>query len=391
MSGAGTENNKIIGNYIGTDVSGTADVGNTGYGVGIRWGASNNAIGGTKKNEGNVISANGSGGVSIGLGGSNGNKIQGNLIGTTAKGKDALGNGASGIIIFLEAVDNLVGGDEKHAGNVIAYNGGSGVLIDNNDLSLRNKVSRNSIFGNDLIGIDLSVNSSWPYTDGVTPNDPGDVDTGPNNLQNFPVLASAVISKGKTKVTGTIDTPDPESIVIEFFANTESDPSGHGEGEEYLGTVSPNSTGEFEVKLPKVKSGTFISATATDAEGNTSEFSENIEALRPGELPKELAESENKSLKTPEEFDLSQNFPNPFNPTTKITYCIPEDENIIVTLVNLSIYDALGREVAVLVNDQKSPGYYEVSWDASTLPSGVYFYKLTAGSFVQFKKMILLR
>ena len=85
-------------------------------------------------------------------------------------------------------------------------------------------------------------------------------------------------------------------------------------------------------------------------------------------------------------FSLEQNYPNPFNPSTVISYRLPE-----TSFVTLKIYDALGREVAVLVNEQKPAGTYEVEFDASDLSSGIYFYKLQAGSFVQTRKMILLR
>jgi photosystem II stability/assembly factor-like uncharacterized protein len=88
----------------------------------------------------------------------------------------------------------------------------------------------------------------------------------------------------------------------------------------------------------------------------------------------------------PSSFYLSQNYPNPFNPSTNIKYQIKE--NAIVTL---RIYDILGKEIETLVNQKQSPGTYEVNWDGSNYPSGVYFYKLTAGDFTETKKMILLK
>jgi hypothetical protein len=89
---------------------------------------------------------------------------------------------------------------------------------------------------------------------------------------------------------------------------------------------------------------------------------------------------------TPTEFTLEQNFPNPFNPTTQIRYSIVEDG-----LVTLKVYDVLGREVAVLVDEEKPAGTYEAEFNASNLSSGIYFYSISAGSFHQTKKMILLR
>ncbi len=90
-------------------------------------------------------------------------------------------------------------------------------------------------------------------------------------------------------------------------------------------------------------------------------------------------------------FGLSQNFPNPFNPGTTIKYSIPEKINGQLIKVKLEVYDLLGRKIATLVNGKKSPGYYEVHFDASGLPSGLYFYRLTAGNFSTVKKMILMK
>ncbi len=88
----------------------------------------------------------------------------------------------------------------------------------------------------------------------------------------------------------------------------------------------------------------------------------------------------------PNKFELSQNYPNPFNPSTRIKYQVA-----INSQVSLKVYDVLGDEVATLVNEEKPAGSYEVEFDASHLSSGVYFYKLQAGSFVETRKIILLR
>jgi hypothetical protein len=86
------------------------------------------------------------------------------------------------------------------------------------------------------------------------------------------------------------------------------------------------------------------------------------------------------------EFFVSQNYPNPFNPSTAISFALPK-----ASTVELKIFNLLGQEVATLLNEEKTSGIYQVEFDASTLPSGVYFYRLQAGDFVQTKKMILLR
>ena len=87
-----------------------------------------------------------------------------------------------------------------------------------------------------------------------------------------------------------------------------------------------------------------------------------------------------------ENITLHQNFPNPFNPTTKIQYSIPQSSNVVIKVFNI-----LGREIETLVNEEKPVGTYEVNWNASNLTSGVYFYRLQAGDFAQTRKMILLK
>ena len=86
------------------------------------------------------------------------------------------------------------------------------------------------------------------------------------------------------------------------------------------------------------------------------------------------------------DFSLHQNYPNPFNPTTKINYQIPE-----LSFITLKVYDVLGNEIAILVNEAKLAGSYDVEFDASSLPSGVYFYQFRAGSFVETRKMVLMK
>lgn len=88
---------------------------------------------------------------------------------------------------------------------------------------------------------------------------------------------------------------------------------------------------------------------------------------------------------------LQQNYPNPFNPSTKISYVLPFSQNSLIGNVKLGVYDVLGRELEILVNEKQKPGFYEVTWNASNMPSGVYFYKLTAGSFVETRKMLLIK
>ncbi|MBT8379102.1 MAG: 5'-nucleotidase C-terminal domain-containing protein [Ignavibacteria bacterium] len=99
-----------------------------------------------------------------------------------------------------------------------------------------------------------------------------------------------------------------------------------------------------------------------------------------------IAKTEDENLTLPVEYALEQNYPNPFNPTTTIKYSIPETGN-----VELKVYDIIGNEVAILVDETKAPGSYETPFDASKLASGIYIYSLRAANFVQTKKMILMK
>ena len=95
------------------------------------------------------------------------------------------------------------------------------------------------------------------------------------------------------------------------------------------------------------------------------------------------------SSNTPDKYNLYQNYPNPFNPGTKIKFDIPAVSAKLIA--SLRIYDMLGREVAMPVNEELKPGTYETEWDAANYPSGVYYYKLTAGDYSETKKMVLLK
>jgi len=282
-------NNIIQGNYVGTDVTGTKSIGNAAVGISIDWETDNNIIGGSQPGARNVICGNNTGVWCWG----SGNIIEGNYIGTDCTGKNFLGNHlginiADPLSIENVVIGNLVSGNTAHGiavrgkyttvkENIVSYNDMIGIKIYEN--AVNNTISRNSVFSNSWLGIDL-------LGDGVTPNDSGDTDSGPNNLMNFPVLASAKAAPGRLIVKGYIDTSNPETVTIEFFANPVplpgGDESGYGEGAVFFGEIRPNKKGKFTSPLPSVDPGTLISATATDANGNTSEFAAYIEAKRPG-------------------------------------------------------------------------------------------------------------
>src|SRR3989440_872615 len=202
---------QIQGNLIGTDVNGTADLGNTGNGVSINDSAfaANVTIGGTDPAARNVISGNDGDGID--LRGVTGTMVQGNLIGTQIDGLSPLGNSGHGVNI-VGTSNNTIGGTTAGAGNRIAFNGasnnfGGGVIIEGSS-SVNNSVRGNSIFANTSngtsanggLGIDLSNGGSG---NGPTLNDDCDGDNGPNNLQNFPVITSVTSSGSATNISGT--------------------------------------------------------------------------------------------------------------------------------------------------------------------------------------------
>jgi hypothetical protein len=93
-----------------------------------------------------------------------------------------------------------------------------------------------------------------------------------------------------------------------------------------------------------------------------------------------------EELSVVSDFNLEHNYPNPFNPSTSIKFSVPSSE-----FVTLKVYDVLGNEITTLVNEQKAPGTYEVRFDAGNLASGMYVYKLQAGSFIQTRKLMLMK
>jgi titin len=269
--------NPVEGNFVGTNAAGTAALPN-GNGVAL-FGGTGNIVGGTTAAARNVISGNSFAGVEFANAFCNGNVVEGNLIGTKADGVTALGNGAQGVFIEFLSHDKTVGGTAAGAGNVIAFNGDDGVLIGGpagsttNLAGVGNSVLGNSIFGNGKIGIDLGPD------DGVTPNG-FNGNAGPNDYEDFPVLTSAVAAGGAVFVTGTLPIHFVGTYRIEFFADPAPDPSGHGQGQTFLGFVtvtSDSSTTTFAAVLAgPLSAGQAVSATDTFQNGDTSEFSADV-------------------------------------------------------------------------------------------------------------------
>jgi CSLREA domain-containing protein len=280
---ATASNNLVQGNLIGTDVTGTGRLGNSNDGVLID-SAPGNTIGGTLAGAQNVISSNGRYGVGIFDPEANGNGIQGNFIGTDITGTADLGNGAGGVAIFNNATNNTIGGTDVGMGNTIAFNATPGVLVAS---GTGNAILSNQIFSNVSAGaetdfgqgIDLGVTGA-NVGNGVTANDQGDADTGPNNLQNFPVLTPAFTDTDSdtTFINGTLNSTPNTDFRLQFFANAVCTELLRGQGEVFLVEIVVNtgSSGTVDIDFSRagaVAVGQFITATATDPAGNTSEFS----------------------------------------------------------------------------------------------------------------------
>lgn len=236
----GAPNNVITGNYIGLSANGLAAIANNEAGVTLINGATGTAVGGDADGEGNVISANNDSGVVISGATTTGNMVAGNVIGLDANAAGQLGNVEQGIALFDGASGNMIGGTAIEAGNVIGGNAGAAVLVDG-PTTIQNTIRFNEITGNFSAGIELS-------------ND--------GNLH----LAAPVITG-----LGSVDGTAVPGSTVDLYASTD------GQGETYLATAVADGNGDFTSPVDvEALVGLFITATATDIAGNTSEFSEGF-------------------------------------------------------------------------------------------------------------------
>ena len=275
---SGTSTGPVIaGNLIGTDVTGTVALGNF-VGIWLNFGPSlgNSTIGGTTAGAPNVISGNRSHGVLM-TGDSRNNQLLGNLIGTDITGSNPLGNAGHGVSIEATARQNRIGGTLTGQGNTIAFNAGNGVLVTGSPTANGNAIRRNAIYSNGLLGIDLGG-------DGVTANDPGDTDPGPNNMQNSPVITAVNTTTGQTTINGTLNSTPSTGFGLNFYSNSACDPSGSGEGATFFGmsgtTTDAGGNAVFAATVPfSLPAGHVITATVTDPTGNTRSFLPAIQAM----------------------------------------------------------------------------------------------------------------
>ncbi|MGC8638550.1 MAG: beta strand repeat-containing protein [Isosphaeraceae bacterium] len=268
--------NLVAGNLIGTDKSGLYALPNAQEGVLID-NASGTTIGGTTAAAQNLISGN-EWGVRLDGALATGNLVAGNLIGTDITGKAPLGNEVNGVIITTNASNNTIGGTVSGAGNTIAFNALAGVSVVS---GTGDSILSNSIFSNGKLGIDLVAPGDPP--DGVTPNAPG-VRSGPNDLQNYPILTRAVGVETNNSVLGSLNSIPNTTFLIQFFTSVVPDPSGYGQGQTLIGsmTVTTDVNGNAQVDFTpstNLSANIWITATATNmSTGDTSEFSNAVSA-----------------------------------------------------------------------------------------------------------------
>jgi hypothetical protein len=273
---------------------------------------------------------------------------------------------------------NIIGGFNNGEGNYIYNNTNNGITV--GDGAISNAFISNMIFANGNLGIDLG-------NDGVTPNDITDADSGANMLQNFPVITSLSLDENDSlSITYHVDS-DPEysyyPLHIQFFqGNNTHQPAGYYNlWDQYTETDYNNGAKNYIFDSASELGfavGDSMISTATDSLRNTSEYSPvsvitTITALK----------TDHQILNR---MKLYQNYPNPFNPSTKITFTLAKSE-----YVTLYVYNTLGQKVETRLDTKMTAGSHDVEFNASDLPSGIYFYRIQAGEFSRVKKMVLLR
>jgi hypothetical protein len=334
-------------------------------------------IGGTTPASRNLIR---NAGYGISIGGESGHHvsnltIQGNDIGPISTD----GGCTIGIYIYGYTTGVMIGGHQttpctlNGAMNIINASWQQGIALEGEEVSGISMLS-NMIYSNHSLGIDIN-------RDGVTPNDPGDSDNGPNHRQNFPRILSA---QGNS-IYGMLESAANRAFTIQVFDNFSSacDPSGHGEGKLIYGetAVVTDQFGDasFTVSCGAAVAGHYYTATATDDEGNTSEFSACFE------LSQATATSN-----APAHFALLANMPNPFNPATVIPF-----EMGAAGHVDIVVFDIAGRRVRTLVSQYHEAGPGSARWDGrddhgKPVASGVYFCRMSAKNFSASRKVVLL-
>ena len=340
ISGASATGNVVRNNRIGTDSSGTAVIPNKDGGISLHAGAHDNSI------ENNLVSGNMGIGIHLYDAGTKGNRIRENRVGTSADGKTPLPNATFGVALFNGPCNNVIGPDNR-----IAFNGMYGVLVDGSGSftgTVGNTVTGNSIAANVIKGI-------FNFRGG-----------------NSELAPPAIASVTSSRISGTAG---PQQTVAVYLDQND-------EGAYFIGSTPADAGGHFVLSvtnpLPGLPS---VTATSTDAAGNTSEFSAPF-------LVSGIEEGTSSGLRV---FSLHQNYPNPFNPETMIRYSIPEQTNMLI-----EIYNIHGNRIAVLKDALENAGNYSVTWDGKnsvnqSVSSGIYFCRIQAGTYQKTIRMLMLK
>ncbi len=280
ITGSECSDNVVAGNHVGLNAAGNGAVPNQWSGLALFGGAHDNVIGGTAPNAGNVISGNANYGLNISGTNATGNRVQGNRIGLNAAGTAGIGNGWDGISIYGGASSNVVGIGVDGAGapNQIAFNSGGGIAVFDPGTT-GNTLRGNVLFANAYLGINLFGGGETFF--GNTFNDADDADSGPNDLQNYPVVTESTGRGTRTTIAGTLNSAPNRTFVVDLYANDTLDASGYGEAQQYLGTTIATTDGagaaNFSLEISGNYSAQYVTATATDrASGSTSEFSTGL-------------------------------------------------------------------------------------------------------------------
>lgn len=289
IEGAEAKRNEVLSNLIGVDNSGKTPWNTVAAnGVHILDGSLNrigvpitpSSISGSNTISNNIVGVRLESASSSSSSGGSGNFVAGNFIGTDLDGNAGarlLGNLTDGVLISGSS-NNYIGGQPTGSpelpGNVIAHNSGNGVNVES---GTGNVIQRNEIHSNFLLGIDLG-------SEGVTRDDHLDPDAGANDLQNAPFLTSVIRGNAKREIVGGLHGMPQSAYRIEIFVSDELDNSGFGEGQTFVGAVNDVKTDDsgnamFSFQPPSPLGTGFLSATATDSSGNTSEFSCATRAL----------------------------------------------------------------------------------------------------------------
>jgi predicted GH43/DUF377 family glycosyl hydrolase len=335
-----------------------------------------------------------------------------------------------------------LGGFHTSGTGVYISNGSGYTLIKNNQISYNESQSNNIIFGNgimlnfcdsvDVIGNEISSNT---YTSGKECRGGGVCINSCNPILKNNLIAFNIATNGGGIFSGKYDKTFPEIINNTIVNNIAAEKGGgfyyHDSYPEIMNSIfwgNLASTGNqiYQYSGSSNISWSDVEGALVAGEGNMnsdplfifedslfhlSEASPCINAGNPDPayndndgtrndigwcggpegIVTSLKNETTNSKMVSNDFILCSNYPNPFNPSTTIKYSIPFEENSELSIVKMIVYDILGRQVATLVNEKQKPGNYEVEWNANDQTSGVYFYRIHAGNFMETKKMVLLR